>query len=73
MTTYGQRINQFRIERNLTIRQLSAMARITEATLNSWIYRGVHPDIDHLIKLADTFGVSLDELVGRTFPKEEQI
>ena len=71
MTTYGQNINRFRTERNLTIRQLSAMARVSESTLTSWIYRDIHPDIDGLIKLADTFNVSLDELVGREFPREE--
>ena len=72
MITYGQRINKFRLEQNLTIRQLSAMARISESTLTSWIYRSCHPDIDGLIKLADTFNISLDELVGRQFPREGQ-
>ena len=69
--TYGQRINFFRNQRDLTIRQLSAMARVAEPTLASWIYRDTHPDIDSLIKLADVFNISLDELVGRNFPREE--
>ncbi len=68
---YGKQINNFRLERNLTLRQLSAMVRTPESTLASWIYGGVHPDIDRLIKLADVFNISLDELVGRNFPRGE--
>lgn len=68
--TYGQQINRFRLERKLTIRQLSAIAHVSENSLSSWIYRDNHPDIDALIKLADAFDISLDELVGREFPKE---
>lgn len=68
--TYGQRINLIRNQRDLTIRQLSAMTRISENTLYSWIYHDIHPDIDSLIKLANTFDISLDELVGRQFPRE---
>lgn len=67
--TVGQHINQFRIRENMTLVQFAGKANISKDTLNSWIYRGVHPDIDALISIADAFGVSLDELVGRNYDK----
>lgn len=67
--TIGQRINEIRIERNMTMRQLAKSSGVSYDTINSWVYRGYHPDIELLIMVADVFGVTLDELVGRKFEK----
>lgn len=68
--TIGQRINQARIERGLTIDKLAEIANISRNTIVSWIYRDIHPDIDYLIVVADVFGMTLDELVGRKVAKD---
>lgn len=64
--TIGQRINQARMERGLTIDGFAEKTNISRNTIVMWIYRGVHPDIDALIVVADVFGMTLDELVGRS-------
>ena len=67
--TIGQRINQIRNQRDMTLAQLAKEANISQYTINTWVYRGVHPDIDALISIADVFDISLDELVGRNYDK----
>ena len=69
--TIGQRINKARIERGLTIDKLAEIANISRNTIVSWIYRGIHPDIDYLIVVADVFDMSLDELVGRKMEEKK--
>ena len=63
--TYGQHINQARLNANMTLQQLADKSYVSINTLICWIYRGVHPDLELLILVADALNVSLDELVGR--------
>ena len=64
--TIGQRINLKRNLKGMTLAGLSEEANVPKDTLTSWIYRGVHPDIETLCKIADVLECTLDELAGRT-------
>jgi len=67
----GERINQIRRERKLTIDELAQKAYVSKNTIIYWIYHdNVHPDIELLACVADVLGVSLDYLAGRTEIKE---
>lgn len=63
--TVGTRLNLIRQMRGLTLTELAQKANVSVNTLNSWIYRDVHPDIELLARVADILGCSLDELAGR--------
>lgn len=65
--TIGQRINIYRLQRDITMKELAKAVNISISTYYGWIYRGAHPDIDSLIRIADLFDMSLDELVGREY------
>ena len=67
--TIGQRINLIRCERDMSLDQLAEKANVSKNTICSWIYRGVHPDIELLCSVADVLQVSLDELAGRNYTK----
>lgn len=69
--TFGQHINLARNNKNLSIRELAEKSYVSPHTISSWIYHGTHPDIELLIRVADVLEISLDEIVGRTFPREE--
>lgn len=64
--TIGQRIDMKRARMGLSVQKLADKANIPISTISSWIYRGVHPDIYALCKIADVFECTLDELAGRT-------
>ncbi|MBQ7831906.1 MAG: helix-turn-helix transcriptional regulator [Clostridia bacterium] len=50
---------------NLTQMELAAKTGIPQSTVSAW-EKGVNiPNIADCIKLADFYGISLDELVGR--------
>ena len=69
----GQHINLARNKQNLSIRQLSEKSYISQSTIAGWIYRGSQPTVDLLIRVADVLDISLDELCGRKFPKNEEV
>lgn len=69
--TIGQRIDEIRNMRHLSLQQLSIKSHVPSCTICSWIYRDIQPTIGGLIKIADALNVSLDDLVGREFPREE--
>lgn len=61
----GQHINLIRNKRKMTLDQLAMMSGVSKNTLIGWIYHDNTPNIEPLIKVANTLNVSLDELVGR--------
>jgi transcriptional regulator with XRE-family HTH domain len=69
--TVGTRLNIIRQKRGLTLAQLAQKANVSVYTLNSWIYRDIHPDIEVLSTVADILDCSLDELAGRTETKAD--
>ena len=64
---YGSALKQRRIENKLTQEQLAKETGITQAAISRWEDDLRVPNIESCIKLADFYGISLDELVGRDF------
>lgn len=67
--SYGKFLKQARINAGFTQVQMAKMLDVKEQSYQRYEYGKIEPNIDKLILLADTFNISLDELVGRKFPK----
>lgn len=63
---YLSRIKELRIERDLTLDEMSKQLGIGRATINNYEVGRSEPNISTLIKLAEYFDVSIDYLVGRS-------
>ena len=59
------KLKELRNKENLSQRQLSEKLEIPEQTLYSWENQTRQPNIENLIKLADYYHITIDELVGR--------
>lgn len=64
--TIGGRIAALRKERNITQTQLAEYLFLVPQTVSKWEAGNGTPDISLLPKIADFFGVSLDDLFGRS-------
>ena len=63
--TYSEALKRFRKNYNLTQKQVAASANIQTQAYQVYEY-GRDPAISVLNKIADTYNVSLDYLVGRS-------
>ena len=61
--TLGERIYKFRSEKNLSQGDISDLLGVSRQSVSKWENDGAIPDLDKIIKLAEIFGVSIDELV----------
>lgn len=68
-TTFRQRLEEL-IEEVGSAEKLAAEMGISFYTLVDWRRRDSLPSFDTLSKLSDTFGVSLDWLVGKSDVKQ---
>ena len=50
--------------------QLADVIGISQQSVNKYENHKVEPDIDTLIRIADCFGVTVDQLIGRIAPPE---
>lgn len=66
MDTFGDRLRHLRNERNLHQSELGEMLELSPSAIGSYERNLREPSYDHLIKMADLFGVSLDYLLCRT-------
>ena len=66
----SKRIRQCRKNAKLTQREVATYSDITEKTYQNYELKSRIPKIDILVRIADTFKVSLDYLAGRTDVKE---
>lgn len=69
MSNIGDELKYQRTIRNKTLLQVEHDTGITNSNLNRWENGKVVPGIDFCIILADYYGISLDELIGREFNK----
>lgn len=58
---------------NLNKHQFELEVGLSNGSINKWSQGNWNPSADALIKLADYFGITLDELVGRTAPAERAV
>lgn len=66
-TKLSNNIKTFRQQLGLTQEQLANLLNGKKSLISNYENGYSTPDIEILIKLADIFNVSLDELVGRRF------
>ncbi len=75
--TFGKRFQRLRKRANLTQEDVSARLNITPQAVSKWENDISAPDISSLSEIADIFGVSIDELLGKepktvVLPREER-
>ena len=63
MKATGERIQQLRKERGLTVRQITDTLGLITQTYYKWIWGNSIPSIDSLVGLADIFGVKVDDII----------
>ncbi len=61
----GQRLQRFRKRANLTQEEVATKLNITPQAVSKWENDVSAPDISLLGEIADMFGVTVDELLGR--------
>ena len=66
---FSQKLKQLRLLLGCTQAQMANLLGITVRGYRNYELGSRDPELSILIKLADYFNVSLDELVGRDFPK----
>jgi len=71
--TLGKRIAYHRKRLGMTQEQLAQRVGVSAQAVSKWENNLSCPDITILPELASIFGISVDELLGRTPPKEERI
>ena len=59
-------LKELRLRQGFTQKELSAMLGIVLRAYQRYEAGDREPNVDTLIKLADFYGVSMDELLGRT-------
>ena len=65
MINYGEELKYNRVKRNKSLLQVGADTGISNANLSRWENGKVLPNIDFCVRLADYYGITLDELIGR--------
>ncbi len=74
--TLAEKILSLRTERGLSQEDLAAKLEVSRQSVSKWETGQSVPDLDKIIKLADLFGVSVDELVRegeRPRPPEPEV
>ncbi len=67
VATLGERINKHRTARGLSQLELSELLDVSRQSISKWETDVAVPELSKLVKMAEIFGISLDELVlGKT-------
>jgi transcriptional regulator with XRE-family HTH domain len=61
----GNNIRKLRLKYELTQEELAVKLGVSSSAIGNYERETRQPDIDMLIKMADTFDITIDELVGR--------
>lgn len=73
MENYGLSIKENRLSRGKTLLDIERDTGISNANLSRWERGEVLPNIDFCVKLADYYGISIDELIGREITEHNRI
>jgi transcriptional regulator with XRE-family HTH domain len=73
MANFAQRLRELRTARKLTQTRLAELLAVSPRVYSRWETGDVTPHFDTIVRLADTLGVSLDELAGRKDVSSETI
>ena len=69
----GKRIQELRKQNNITQEELAAQLGVTAAAVSKWENSYTLPDVLMLCALADYFGVTTDDLLGRSTTLKEAV
>lgn len=69
---FAEQLRQYRLEKGLSQADLSEKLGITPMAVSKWERGLTTPDMAMMTRLADLFGVSLDELCGREAPENAE-
>ncbi len=64
MHNYGEKLKNRREEYGISQAELAKRIGTSHQNINRW-EKGVLPNIDFCVKLADFYRITLDELIGR--------
>ena len=67
MLDYGEAFREQREERGISQGELARQIGTSRQNVSRWESNQVQPSIDFCVQLADFYGISLDELVGRDY------
>lgn len=59
----GERIQQLRTERGLTVRQITDTLGLIPQSYYKWVCGKSVPTVDNLVMLSDIFGVAVDDII----------
>ncbi|MBD5631916.1 MAG: helix-turn-helix transcriptional regulator [Clostridia bacterium] len=62
---YGEALKEQRELAGLSVMELAKKLSTSHQNITRWERGDVIPSIDFCVKLADCYGISLDELIGR--------
>ena len=65
MINFGEELKFQRTKRNKTLQDVERDTGISNSNLSRWECGKVLPNINFCVILADYYGISLDELIGR--------
>lgn len=65
MTQFNERIYELRKEGGFTQEEIAAELNVSRQTVSNWETGTAQPTIDKAIELANLYGVSMDELIGK--------
>ncbi|AND80242.1 helix-turn-helix domain-containing protein [Streptococcus pantholopis] len=63
MSSFSKQLKKYRTERSLSQEELAHKLFISRQAVSKWEKGEARPDLDNVIKLAEIFDVSLDELI----------
>lgn len=70
MLTIGESVRKARTDRNITLSELARKSGINRYTITAWEQDRTSSTVLNLWAVADVFGMSIDELVGRTITND---
>ena len=69
MNAFSMKLRQYRLMRGLTQKDMALILNMTPNAYQKYELGTREPKLEVLIKIADAFGITLDELVGRIPPE----
>ncbi len=69
---FKENLKALRLHSALMQKEIAQMLNISVRTFQGWESGRTEPNIEKLIKIADIFEISLDDLVGRTFTRPDE-
>ena len=62
----NERIRQLREARGMTQVELARQLSVTKQSVSNWENNNIQPSVEMAVSIADFFGVTLDDLLGRS-------